>query len=359
MALTKEELIEYNVGENLDSLMNLDPRGYGVCRILYKGSRDYTGEPLSIHSAKELMKVVKPGDPVFIFVGFILIPHKCPETDGMVSIMMLARALVQAFGAKPIIVCPEESARAVEQCAGVVGLHCYRDIKTVMELPLSMGVVAFTKIKNQARQQAEQILSQVTPAAAISVECSGSNEEGVYHTALGFDVTDLEAKSDMFWEVLREKGVPTVAIGDLGNENGMAVIADHIKKYVPYTDKDQCQDGCKGGILAHTGADNIITATCSDWGCYALMAAISYLKRDKKVMPPEEMPAEVMRVLCRHNIVDMTGSLLPGVDGFDLRLNVLIMDLMRQVTRYAIRYEDPNDNWFGPVLKKGFFESHK
>ena len=44
MAMTKEELIEYNVGENLDSLMNLDPRGYGVCRILYKGSRDYTGE---------------------------------------------------------------------------------------------------------------------------------------------------------------------------------------------------------------------------------------------------------------------------------------------------------------------------
>ncbi|UKI23993.1 MAG: hypothetical protein L6V88_06805 [Anaerotruncus sp.] len=34
--LTKSELTEYNVGCNLDSLMNLDPRGYGVCRIFIR-----------------------------------------------------------------------------------------------------------------------------------------------------------------------------------------------------------------------------------------------------------------------------------------------------------------------------------
>ena len=32
--MTNEELTLYNIGENLDSLMTLDPRGYGVCRIL-------------------------------------------------------------------------------------------------------------------------------------------------------------------------------------------------------------------------------------------------------------------------------------------------------------------------------------
>ena len=29
--MTNEELTLYNIGENLDSLMTLDPRGYGVC----------------------------------------------------------------------------------------------------------------------------------------------------------------------------------------------------------------------------------------------------------------------------------------------------------------------------------------
>lgn len=32
--MTQYELTKYNIGEDLDSLMNLDPRGYGVCRIL-------------------------------------------------------------------------------------------------------------------------------------------------------------------------------------------------------------------------------------------------------------------------------------------------------------------------------------
>ena len=43
--MDKRELTLLNIGENLDSLMNLDPRGYGVCRILYDGSRKYTGDP--------------------------------------------------------------------------------------------------------------------------------------------------------------------------------------------------------------------------------------------------------------------------------------------------------------------------
>ena len=44
--MNQEELTIFNIGENLDSLMNLDPRGYGVCRIVYSAAREYTGEPL-------------------------------------------------------------------------------------------------------------------------------------------------------------------------------------------------------------------------------------------------------------------------------------------------------------------------
>ena len=52
--MTRDELEKRNVGENLDALMNLDPRGYGVCRILYAGSRAFTGEPLTMHAAQVL-----------------------------------------------------------------------------------------------------------------------------------------------------------------------------------------------------------------------------------------------------------------------------------------------------------------
>ena len=80
--MTRDELEKRNVGENLDAIMCLDPRGYGVCRILYAGSRAYTGEPTAMHAAEALCKAIHPGDPVYILVGFVLLPHKVPEMDG-------------------------------------------------------------------------------------------------------------------------------------------------------------------------------------------------------------------------------------------------------------------------------------
>jgi len=345
-----------NVGENLDALMNLDPRGYGVCRILYAGSREQMGEPLTMRAAEKLCETVKENDLVYILTGFILLPHKKPEMDGMVSSLLLARALVMAFGAKPVIICPEDCVKSVKICAGVVGLHIYQDIGTVRELPLSMGVLAFTKNPARAVIEAEWLIKEGLPGAVISVEAPGSNENGVYHNAAGKDVTELEAKTDVLWEILRKKGILNIAIGDLGNEIGMGAIADHIKKYIPFTASGECMCGCGGGILAASRADHVITATCSDWGCYGLIAALAYLKRDMEILHREEMEEELMRVASRTGLIDMTGSLIPGIDGFNTRLNTGIVSLMRQCTAYTVRYYHNYDQWFGSVLKKGFFE---
>ena len=353
--MDRDELEKHNIGENLDALMNLDPRGYGVCRILYAGSRAYTGEPLAMHAAEALCGAVHPGDAVFILVGFVLLPHKVPEMDGTVSAILMARAMVLAFGARPILICPPESKEAIKKCAAVVGLHAYEDLDTALELPLSMGVIAFTKDKAHAEAQTAEILEKAVPAAVVSIECCGANAVGEYHNAVGKNVTVLEAKTDVLWNKLREMGVCNIAIGDLGNEVGMNTIGAHIKKYVPFTAPGECQCGCGGGILAASSTDNIITATCSDWGGYALMAALAYLKQDMEILHREEMESEVMRVASRNGFIDMTGSLLPGIDGFDTRMNVGIVALMRCCTAYAVRYSHNSDHWFGPVLAKKYF----
>ena len=202
----------------------------------------------------------------------------------------------------------------------------------------------------------DALLAQGMPAAVISIEAPGANDVGVYHNAGGLDVSALEAKSVVLWEKLRALGVPSVAIGDLGNEIGMGKIADHIRSFVPFTAHGECSCGCKGGILAASTADSIITATCSDWGCYGLMAALAYLLRNIDILHTEEMEAEVMRTAARSGMIDMTGSLLPGIDGFNLKMNVSILSLMRQCTDYALRYSHNSDRWFGPVLAKHFFE---
>ena len=81
-------------------------------------------------------------------------------SGGQQQRVALARALVMAFNAKPVIVCPGDSVQAIEKCAAVVGLHIYEDLDTVQELPLSMGVVAFTKDEAAAPAQAAELAAQ-------------------------------------------------------------------------------------------------------------------------------------------------------------------------------------------------------
>lgn len=83
--MTQKELTIRNLGQSLDDLMNLDPRGYGVCKILYEASRRYTGEPLTANAAKKLNAALQAGDYVYIITGFVLRPFGSAETDGIIG----------------------------------------------------------------------------------------------------------------------------------------------------------------------------------------------------------------------------------------------------------------------------------
>lgn len=357
--MNQEELTILNIGENLDNLMNLDPRGYGVCRILYSAAREYTKEPLTMNSAKKLVSTLKEGDLVYIMTGFVLLPFKKAEMDGIVSTMLLARALVKGFNVKPVIVCPKDNIKAVENLAYVVGLHFHDNIEELKEYPLSIAGITFTKDAMKARTQADELIAKGLPGAVISIECPGANSVGVYHNAIGKDVTELEAKQDILFTKLKEKGVLNISIGDLGNELGMGTIREHLEKYVPYAAKGGCSCGCNGGILASVKADNIITATVSDWGCYGLIAALAYLKKDLNIMHTKEMEKEAMVTASRSGMIDMYGDLIPAIDGCGLSINTSIVNLMRECVQSSIKLEETCATWFEKVIELGFYEKQK
>ena len=189
--MTQKELTLLNLGDSLDNISNIDPRGYGVCHILYPASREYTGGPLCMNAAGKLCDTLKQDDLVYIMTGFVLPPFGSAETDGVISSVLLARSLVIAFGAKPVIVCQEENVPAVKAMAAVVGLHLYESIDELKKYPISMAVVPFTKDKSKAESCADEIISHGKPAAVISIEAPGENKIGKYHNATGLDVTDL------------------------------------------------------------------------------------------------------------------------------------------------------------------------
>jgi len=353
--MTQKELTLLNLGNSLDDLANLDPRGYGVCKLLYRGAREYTGAPLCLNSAKKLAETIHAGDLVYIMTGFVLLPYKKGEMDGIVSSVLLARALVKAFDAKPVIICPEDNLTAVENLAACVGLHLHKTIADLKACPVSMGMLTFTKKTEEAEACADQILSYGIPSAVIAIECPGANKHGVYHNSAGMDVSDLEAKQDILFEKLRDMGVLNIAIGDLGNEIGMAAIGDYIAKHIPYTGEGGCVCGCGGGSLVRVKADNIITATVSDWGCYAMIAMLSYLLENPDIMHDAKLEVEAMVTASRSGMVDAYGWLIPAIDGFGTEITGSIVTLMKEMVKSTFSFETICKNWFEKVIEQNEF----
>lgn len=355
--MNQQQLTEYNIGEDLDSLMNLDPRGYGVCRILYPAARKYANEPLTTHFAKKLLETVKEGDLVYLISGFVLPPFGVPETDGIISTVLLCRTLV-LLGIKPVVICPEGNLPAVKALAPVAGLHLYDSVEAILNLPTAMAVIPFTKDSAEAKKQASELLSK-KPAAVIANEAPGANKKGVYHNATGLDVSDMQAKTDVLFRMAKEENVPTFAIGDLGNEIGMGTLEEQITTYIPYAggeNGDTCRCGCNGGIMADTKADTLLTATVSDWGVYGIIAAIAWLKKDISLMHTPEMEKDAIYAASRAGMIDMYGWLTPAIDGQDYTICCAVVKLMRSCVENALSLVDTCKEWFNRTLKLGYFE---
>ncbi len=352
--MNKKELTLLNIGDDLDSLMNLDPRGYGVCRILYDGARRFTGEPLCVNGAKGLVNNIKKGERVFILTGFVLLPWNEAETDGIISSTIFARFLINAFGAKPVMIVPEQCTKAIISMSRVLDFEVTTDIDNIPDG--AVCIVEYTKSKDEEEKQADEILSHGLPCAIISNEAPGRNKNGYYHNAVGVNTTDYEAKYDVLFKKCQKLGIYNLSIGDLGNEIGMAAIEEHIRKYIPYAEEGGCKAGTGFGILSDTAADNIITATCSDWGCNALMAATAFLLGDTSLFHSIEDQASAMDAAAGAGMLDMYGKARPYIDGIGKNINLPLIAMMKAIIEYPSTVEDKTAEWFSRTIDKGFFE---
>ena len=351
--MNTQELTILNIGEDLDSLMNLDPRGYGVCRILYEGSRKFTGEPTSTHAAKGLIEHIKKGELVYILTGFVLLPWKMAETDGIISSTVFAKFLINAFGVKPVMLVPDQCNGAIEAMCGPLGMNFTYDIDNIGEN--TVCIVDFTKDVSLAEAQADEILSHGEPCVCFTNEAPGSNKNGYFHNATGVNTSEHEAKYEVLFRKCQQKGIWNLSIGDLGNEIGMGAIGDHIREYVPYAEMGGCKAGTGYGILADTAADNIITATVSDWGCNALMAATAFILGKPELFHDGELQAKVMEAAARAGMLDMYGEARPYIDGFGENINCPMVNLMKALIEYPPTVSDKTDHWFRNTIRKGFF----
>ena len=143
---------------------------------------------------------------------------------------------------------------------------------------------------------------------------------------------------------------------DLGNEIGMGAIADTLTSSIPYAAKGSCNCSCGGGIAVKTKADNLITATVSDWGCYAMIAMLAYLLEDPEIMHTPEQEKEALTCACRSGMIDMYGWLIPAIDGFGPEIQLPLVQLMGELVKSALKLKTTCKTWFEKVEELKFFE---
>lgn len=351
--MDKKELTLLNLGDNLDTLMNLDPRGYGVCRILYSGARKFTGEPLSVHAARGLVENIKPGKKVFILTGFVLPPWNEAETDGIISSTVFASFVIKAFNAKPVMIVPEQCLKAIKAMCPVLGIGYTEDIDS--DAQNTVCAISFTVDDSQAEKQADDILSHGLPCVCFTNEAPGRNKNGIYHNATGLNTTDIEPKYDVLFEKCKKLGIYNLSIGDLGNEIGMGAIETHIRKYIPYAEEGGCRAGTGYGIVVDSKADNILTATVSDWGCNAIMAAAAFMLGDTSLFHSKDVQSAVMDAAAEAGMLDMYGEARPYIDGIGKNIVLPMISLMKSLIEYPPTVADKTEKWFEKTLDKGFF----
>lgn len=114
-----------------------------------------------------------------------------------------------------------------------------------------------------------------------------------------------------------------------------------------------CSCGCGGGIVSDIKADNLVTATVSDWVTTAMIASLAYILDDMDILQDESLTREVIVAASHSGMIDITGWVIPAVD---CEVNVRILGLMRDIVKSTLKYRNTGDNWYTRVDKQGYFK---
>ena len=160
------------------------------------------------------------------------------ETDGPPGTMFLAKALY-LLGFNPIIVTDD-------YCQGFF-----------------MNEKNKTVYVNNNMDEADYaaMLDQYAPTLLISIERCGRNIQGDYANMRGVSIADHNARVDWPFELGTRRGIPSVGVGDGGNEIGMGNLKEVISNELSL-------------VPCEVEVSHLVIATVSNWGAYGLFACL-------------------------------------------------------------------------------------
>ncbi|HEX6794336.1 MAG TPA: DUF4392 domain-containing protein [Casimicrobiaceae bacterium] len=318
----------------LDRIMNLDIGNRGVEK-LYEPARTRNAEPLCAAAARSLVGVGR-GECVVLITGSLTRPWVSPrigETDGPVGVAALARALSYGFNAIPVVVSDASLLDPIGETVKAAGVSpvSLDQAKRATSNPrfCSVSVMQGFPIDDaEAQNEAKRMIDALSPKAVVSVERAGMTPRGTYHNMLGQDFSEGRARIDYLVQEAAARNIPTIGVGDGGNEIGMGAVADAVHQHVPH-----------GPVLcAKLATDVLLPAGVSNWGCYAILAAMAILTGRPELLHTSSMERRLVEAAASAGLVDgNTGKCEPTVDGLSLEVHVGIVELLLATAMRALK----------------------
>ncbi len=272
-----------------DIILSQDKRGMLALR-------PYLPDDYCSQAAQFIMD--NPGD-VIIVTGFYVVMAGKPETDGPSGAIAIGEAL-KALGRKVTYVSDEYTTPVLRK---------FGNGSDVIDFPIDTVM--------PSKKHAKAILEQVKPSLLISIERCGRTREDTYLNMRYVDISPHTARLDYLFD----SDVPSVGIGDGGNEIGMGNLAEVIPQV------DSLPD-----YPAVNQVDRLVIASVSNWGGYGLVAALSRIA-GQNLLPSVESETAMLHGMIESGVVDgTTGDSVPTVDNFSAEENgALLTRLHRAV----------------------------
>lgn len=252
--------------------------------------KEYLQKDYCKKAAEKLLQA--PKGHVLITTGFYVAGYA--ETDGPIGTLAVAKAL-EGLGYHGIVITDK-------YCEG------FFELKNI-----SVEYVAI----DADQSVYEEILEKYRPVYMISIERCGHNLENEYANMRGDSITGQTACIDTLFELAAEKKIPTIGVGDGGNEIGMGNVRQVILEKL---ELNPCV----------VTVDDLIIATTSNWGAYALAAYMAKLSGRPVFITYEEIEEYMAQIVALGCVDGVTKQKKMGTDGFSMEIEKEIITSLKE-----------------------------
>jgi len=159
------------------------------------------------------------------------------------------------------------------------------------------------------------------PDLVIFVERLGRARDGRYYNMRGEDISNCTAPLDGIAGLAMEKDIPVLAIGDGGNEAGMACLMPRMGEALPEFRR----------FLSTVPSTVAVPVDVSNWGAYALACLLSCRVGKWLGHSPEEERAMLEAMVAAGAVDGVTGRNELSVDGLGISEHMKVVEKLREV----------------------------